>query len=158
MFRLNGTRYSWTSCAHSYDGIPFGEGMLAVDYTQTRDRKVVYGSRKSGKNIGTTSGKYATSGSIKMLKETWLQLQIYLTAKGLGSYGDASFTIIVQIAELSPGAIPIVVTLSGCQVKEVKDSFAEGIDELVTEITLNDGFDVSENGMVLYSLTRDLGV
>lgn len=158
MFRLNATRYSWNSVSASYDGIPFGEGLQAVDHTETRDRKVVYGSRKSGKNIGVTSGKYSTAGSIKMLKETAQQFLQYLTAKGLGSYGDASFTVILQIAELEPGSLPIVVTLSNCYIKEKKDSYAEGTDELVTEFTLNEGFDVTENGMTLASRTRDLGV
>ena len=158
MFRLNDTRYSWNSVSNTYDGIPVGEGMLALDYTQTRERKVVYASRKSGKNVGVTSGKYSTAGSFKMLRETAFQFETYLTVKGLGSIGDASFTLITQASELEPGAVPLVVTLSGCYIKEIKHSLAEGIDELVTEYTLNEGFDVTQNGMVLFSRIRDLGV
>lgn len=156
--RLNNIRLSWNSTVASIDGIPVGEGLQGIDYTQTRDRKVVYGSRKDGRNIGVTSGKYATSGSLKMTREAALPIQAYLTAKGLGSFGDASFTLIVQSIEPEPGSIPLLVTLSSCYIKEVKHSYAEGTDELVTEFTLNEGFDVEENGMVLYSRIRGLGL
>lgn len=159
MFRLNNTRLSWNSTTISLDGVPLGEGVLAVDYTQTRERKVVYGSRKDGRNVGVTSGRYATSGSIKLLRETAFKVLAQLSIKGLGSYGDplSGFTLVIQSMELEPGAIPLNVVLSNCLVKEVKHSLVEGVEELVSEITLNEGFEVSENGLVLFSRVRSIG-
>ncbi len=155
ILRLNRKRLSWNSLTLSYDGIPLGSGVLSIDYEQTRERKVVYGSRKSGKNVGTTSGKYTTTGSMKVIREVSEILKQYLTAKGLGSIGDASFTLILQAVEI-PGA-PLIVVLSDVEIKTIKFSSAEGVDELVDEYTFNEGFDVTENGMTLASRVREIG-
>lgn len=155
ILRVNRKRLSWNSLSLTYDGIPFGSGVLSIDYSQVRERKVVYGSRKSGKNVGTTSGKYSTSGSIKMLRETGDIFKKFMTAKGLGSIGDASVTIILQAVEI-PGS-PLTVVLSDVEIKEMKFSSAEGVDELVDEFVFNEGFDVLENGMTLASRVREIG-
>ena len=155
--RINNTRYSWNSLSFTYDGIPFGGGVLSLDYSQVRERKTVYGSRKSGKNVGVTSGKYTTSGSMKMLRETGNLFKTYMSTKGLLSIGDADVNLIIQIAEPVIGSIPQTIVLAGVYIKEMKFSTAEGVDELVDEFVFNDGFDVTENGMTLASRIREIG-
>lgn len=156
ILRVNRKRYSWNSTTVSYDGIPLGSGLISLDYSQKRERGILFGSRKSGKNIGTTSGRYITAASFKLVTETADVLKKYLTIKGLGSIGDASFTLIVQIAEPVIGAIPQTIVLADCEVEEMKKSFAEGVDGLVDEFVLCGGLDITENGMTLASRIREL--
>jgi hypothetical protein len=92
-----------------------------------------------------------------MLRDSFNKLALYLTVKGLGSYGDAEFTFTAQYIEPVVGQLPITVVIDGCNIEEVKESFAEGSDELVTEVTCN-ALTLTRNGMRLWSVVRGLPV
>lgn len=151
--RVNSTVLTWNSCAFKVDLDPF-EGILEFDYEQTRERKVVYGMRRDGTPLGKGSGKYSVKNvMLKMLRDSADMLTNYLTVKGLGSYGDAEFTLICEYVE--PGHTPIIVVVEGCTIDGEKDGNVEGTDELVTEFTIG-ALSLTKNGKRLWSVQREL--
>lgn len=155
IFRLNGVPYSWNSCIFAINGKPF-TGILELSYEQKRERKVVYGAKRDGTPLGITSGKYSVAScSLKTLRLTAFEIKAMLTPLGLGSYGDASFSIALQVVEPSLTAVPITVVISGCVISGVKETQAEGVEELVTEFEIT-AETVVENGLVLFSRQRAL--
>lgn len=156
VIRINHTIYSWLSTSYKIDGQPF-TGIVELNYEQKRERKVVYAAKKDGRPLGKTAGKYSVpSCSMKMLRDSADALTTYLTAKGLGSYGDAEFGMMVQVAEPVPGALPITVLMETCTIDGKKDAHAEGIDELVTEFEIG-CLQLTENGKRLWSVVRSIG-
>lgn len=153
IIRVNNTILSWNSFSLKVDGIPWN-GILGFDYEQKRERKVVYGARRDGRALGKTSGKYSVpTCTLTMLRDSWDKLSTYLTAKGLGSYGDAEFVFASQYIEPVPGSLPITVIGTGCTIDGEKDTNQEGIDELVTELTIG-CLSIIKNGKTLASLVR----
>lgn len=157
VIRVNSTIFSWTSCRFLIDGQPW-TGIVALDYEQKREKKVVYAAQQDGTPLGKTSGKYSVpSCSMKMLRDSADALTDYLTLTGLGSYGDAEFTILVQAIEPVIGAVPMTAILATCTIDGKKDGHEEGVDELLTEFEIG-ALSVTENGKQLWSLQRSLGV
>lgn len=158
--RLNSTPFSATSCGWLIAGAPF-VGITALSYGQKRERKKVWGSRRDGTALGMTSGKYDVDNpSITMLRSSYQRLIELLTLPGLGSYGDAIFPIVATYSEPQAslaGVPPIVVLIEGCRIVSEKDSYAEGIDEQVTELELA-AMSVTRNGLRLWSVVNGLGV
>jgi len=157
LVRINNTILSATSVRFLINGGPW-EGILALDFDQKRTRKKVYGARRSGKPLGRTSGKYEPGEpTLTMLKDSYDALTTDLALPNAGSYGDAEFTLVAQWLEPVPslvGAIsPITLVLSACCISGDKDSYAEGVDEAVVEVTL-DVMDITRNGKSLYSQIR----
>ena len=155
IIRVNNTPYSWNSTSTKFDGIPYN-GLLGFDYEQKRERKVVHAQKRNGRPIGKTAGKYSVpSMSLRMLRDSWDKLSTQLTAKGLGSYGDAEFVIIFQYVEPVIGATPITVICAGCTVDGVKSVNQEGIDESVVELEIG-CLSIIENGKSLASIVRSI--
>jgi len=155
--RVNNTVYSWTSCKFAIDGMPTG-GIVAVDYEQKRERKIVYSNRQDGTPVGWTSGKYSVpSFSIKMLRSWADTFTTYLTAIGLGSYGDAEWAFSAQLIEpaLPIPALPLILLGSPCTIIGEKDAHEEGIDELLTEYDIA-CLAMTKNGKQLWSAIRSL--
>lgn len=151
IIRVNNTILSWNSCSFKVDGIPYN-GITAFDYEQKRERKLVHGAKRDGRPLGKTSGKYSVpSCSMTMLRDSFDKLTTYLTVKGLGSYGDAEFILIVQYIE--PLQPPITVLCTGCTIDGDKDAQQEGIDELLTEVTIG-CLEIVKNGKRLASVVR----
>lgn len=151
LIRVNTTLLSWNSLSFKVDGIPFN-GLLAFDYEQKRERKVVYAAKKDGTPLGKTSGKYSVpSCALTMLRDSYDKLTTYLTGKGLGSYGDAEFSFTVSYVE--PGQLPITILGYGCTIDGDKDSNAEGTDEATTEVEIG-CLRLLRNGKSLASLVR----
>lgn len=151
--RVNNTIYSWNSCLQKVDNSP-STGIVEVSYEQKRERKIVYAGRKDGRPLGWTIGKYsAPTFTLKMLKDTAEAFTDYLTTQGKGSYGDAEFGYMLQIAEPVQGSRPLTISAPICVITGKKDSAAEGIDELVTEFELATLFFI-ENGKRLFSAQR----
>jgi len=153
--RVNGVIYSGNSCSFTVNGAPM-VGVLELSYEQKRTRKAVYGAKRSGTVLGKTSGKYEVSCTLKLLRSTEDWLTTFLTPFGLGSYGDAQFLLTVSTFEpaITP-AVPLVSVLLGCTIDGKKNSHAEGIDELVSELEIG-VMTVTENGKILWSLVRDV--
>lgn len=153
--RLNGTMYSWTSCEFTIDSLEY-EGFLDVDYEQKRERKVVFGARRDGRPLGKTAGKYTVPTlTLKVLRATAKMIKEYLTAQGLGSFGDAVFTLAISVYEPDVIDTPITVIFETCTFDGEKNGHSEGIDELVTEITVG-CLSLTENQMQLWSLLRGI--
>lgn len=137
--RVNGVPYSWNSVGHSFNLLPY-KGILASNFKESREVKLVHAAQQDGTPLGITAGIYKVeSTSFRMLRESASLLMVDLTALGLGSYGDASFTYTCQIFEPTlqvPPALPITTTLVGCRITGVEEKQELGVDELVTEFTV----------------------
>jgi hypothetical protein len=113
---------------------------------------VVYAAKRDGRPLGKTTGKYSVpTCTLTVLRDTWDKMSTQLTLKGLGSFGDAEFAFISQFVE--PLQAPITVIGTGCTIDGVKHTNQEGIDELVTEVTIG-CLALLENGKSLASLIR----
>lgn len=158
ILRVNGIQVSWHETSFRINGLPY-YGILALDYEQKRERKIVYGSKRNGLPLGRTAGKVSFTASMKMLRASADQLTTMLTPLGAGSYGDANFIISVQyIIPVLPGnppQPPITVILTDCTIDDKKDSNAEGVDEAVSEIELG-VLGITENGKSIASLVRSI--
>jgi hypothetical protein len=155
IIRVNNTILSWNSFSFKIDGIPW-VGITSFDYEQKRERKVVHAAKRDGRPLGKTSGKYTVpSCKLTMLRDSYDKLTTILTAKGLGSYGDAEFTFIAQYIE--PLQPPITVIGTGCTIDGEKEAQAEGVDELVTEVEIG-CLALSKNGKSLASLIRAIPI
>lgn len=156
--RLNNAIYSWEDCLFKVDNqqtTPLGNAwnIVACDVADKRERKVVYSNRRSGRPRGRTRGKYSVEAvPLKMLEAQAIELLSYLQLSSGGlSYGDTQFTLTIQVSTpLVIGSIPITTILTDCTVDGVKDSFEEGIDENVTEVTLG-VLTATRNGLKLWS-------
>ena len=152
-FNFNGTIYAWESVIVRVDAMALS-GALSLDYEEARKRTKVYGSKRDGRALGRTSGSVEIpDASFKVLRATANSILGYLTAKGLGSYGDAEFTLIAQYVE--PGQPPITVIATACTIDGEKDTNQEGIDELVTEFTIGT-LEIIKNGKRLASVLRSV--
>lgn len=157
--RLNGSPYSAASCSWNIALAPY-VGITALNYEDKRERKLVYASRKAGTPLGMTAGKYSVGAvSITMLRSSFDILSTGLTILGLGSFGDAVFPIVATYSEPAAqlqGVAPIVVMIDGCRITGVKESFAEGFDELLTDVEIM-AMSITRNGKRLWSLVNGLG-
>lgn len=155
VIRLNNTVFSHQSCAWRFDAIPY-DGILSFDFEDKRERKIVYGAKRSGRPIGWTAGKYTVPPlKLVMLRDSADRLMTQMTAKGLGSFGDAEFNITLQYIELP--APPVTISFEPCCITGIKESTAEGIEELTTELEIA-CLSITRNAKRLWSVVRSLGL
>lgn len=156
VFRVNDAIHSWNSCRHLIDVEPFS-GVVSVDFNESRERKLVYGGRRDGLPLGMTTGKYDPGVvGVKYLSDQWDLVSTYLTEKGLGSIGDATFTHTIESSEGGDVEVPVIITLAtGCRVQKVHQAFEEGIEENLVEVELR-VMQLVTNGKVLFSLARNI--
>lgn len=155
LVRLNNTVYSWNSTRFTVNGDPYTGGLVAVEWAQKRERKLVHAGDPAGRPKGWTSGKYSVPTlKFKFLKDSGAALRAELALTGAGSYGDAEFVFTLQCIEpVVPPNIPIILTGNPCTITDVHEAREEGIDEIVEEwdvMCLN----LLENGLALWSLAR----
>jgi hypothetical protein len=136
--RVNNIPYSWTSCAHFFNGSPY-KGVTKTNWKESRKRIFVPSAAQDGTPLGITSGVYRVeSVSFTLLRDSWEQgLATELTALGAGSYGDASFDYLLTLFE--PGiSLPSSTIIGGCVIEEIEEDqeFSEdGGPYLVTVLT-----------------------
>jgi hypothetical protein len=151
--RLNNTIYSWGSMIFRIDG-QAKRGLVAADWEQVRERKLVHDNAPNQKPVGKTIGRYEVKSlSMKLLTDEWDALTTYLTTTGLGSYGDAEFTFMIQSNEL--GLAPLTVIGTGCNITSEKEATEEGIEENLTEIGIT-CMSLTRNGKRLWSVAKDI--
>jgi hypothetical protein len=163
--RWNNKIVSAKSCSFTLAGVPF-VGITALDYEEKLEKKIVHAANRSGAPLGTTAGKYEASASFTMLHDVFHKKFLPLmagmsTALGFapGSWGAAPpWPLIAQYKE---GPIPPdVVTITGCEITGAKDTYQEGVDELVVEVSLVAmtivRTTVFTGPVTLYDRTRDL--
>lgn len=136
LFRLNSVPFSWTSCSHFFNGLPY-KGVTSVNVKETREVKLVHAAQQDGTPLGITSGIYKVESlSFTLLRDSAAGLLTDLSLLGFGSYGDAEFLYVLKIFEPSlPPSIPTGLAVSGCRVTGIEEKQEMGSDELVTEIT-----------------------
>jgi hypothetical protein len=158
--RVNRVPYSWTSCSHFFNGLPY-KGLTAVSFKETREVKLVHAAQQDGTPLGITAGIYKVENlSFTFLRDSAAQLMSDLTDAGLGSFGDAEFTYVLSVFEpVTPPSLPLQTVLTGIRITGVEDKHAMGADELVTEISAQAMFvmrTVAGKPMNLWSTTRSL--
>jgi hypothetical protein len=153
--RLQGTIFSGKSCEFDF-GFGSVEGCLKAGGDQKRERKVVHGSRRDGRPIGLTAGKVEPGKFTAALLATTAEMLFeFLTIAGLGSIGDAVIPITVSVFEPDNSDIPQTITFDNCALTSTKQSWDEGIEELVTELEFQP-IGQDQNAQVLYSLIRNI--
>ncbi len=161
--RVNRVPYSWTSCAHFFNGLPY-KGLTGVTFKESREVKLVHAAQQDGTPLGITSGIYKVENlSFTLLRDSASALLADLTLFGLGSYGDAEFVYIMQLFEpvIPPGipSLPSNVIIAGCRITGVEEKQEMGSDELVTEISAQGLYIVRTVGgvpLTLWSQIRTL--
>lgn len=150
--RVNSTIYSWESTILKLDNTPW-TNILSIDHEQKRERKVVHGMRLDGTPLGKTRGKYTVPAfNMKFLVDSYDALTSYLVTKtGSPSYGDAEFTITLQVVDpnLNSGK-PLTTVALNCTIDGEKESKEEGIDESLVEVAIG-CLKMTKNGKTLFS-------
>jgi hypothetical protein len=154
LVRINDEVLSWNSCLFKFNGIPF-TGITSFNYKEKRERALVHGARRDGQPLGMTVGKYSVEEmTLTMLRDSANRLTDLLTPLGLGSYGDASFVMIVQYAEPAQPQNLVTVIAQGCRVVSASDANQEGVEALVTEFGIQ-CMNITKNGKRLWSVVRN---
>lgn len=156
---LNRTRYSQKSCGFLIGGAPY-VGVTALDYADMIEDALVHGANRDGAPLGSTSGKYVPDVcKITMLADVFRKkflpqhAALSLAVGGIATISAHRFPIIVNFREgLAP---PDVDILSGCRVLGVSDTYAEGADVKLTEVTVR-VLSITRNGIALFDRSRSL--
>ncbi len=160
VFRLNRVPYSWVSCAHFFNGLPY-KGLTATNFKETREVEVVHGAQQDGTPLGITGGIYKVENtSFTLLRDSANALLLDLTLLGAGSYGDAEFTYTLQLFEPTvPPSMPSTTIITGCRVIGVEEKQEQGSGKLVTEVSVQAMYVVRNIGGIptqLWSKVRSL--
>jgi hypothetical protein len=163
VLRVNDTIYSWNSCRFSIADMPY-IGILSLDFADALDAPYVWGAKRSGRPLGTVSGKY-TPQDVKLvtLRDTADDITTMLTALAVttalsSSYGKARFPVLLQVSEELPSGVglpALTVLLDTCRIVGVHETQDEGTEKLVTEFTIKP-LSISRNGKTLWALEDDL--
>lgn len=122
----------WKSVVFKIDG-EFYEGLKGIGYSEKVERKLVHGSRRDGRPLGMTPGKYSVDKvSLEVLVETASIIKQRLAERGNGSAGAVEFTVSAQILQRSGTVIDV--TIAGCRITTSDQDFKEGTDELTTKL------------------------
>jgi hypothetical protein len=152
--RLQGTIFSEKSCEFDWGFGPMS-AILKAGGDAKRERKLVASSRRDGQPLGFTAGKF-TPGKLTfaMVATTAAMLEEFLD-DGNGSIGDTVFNPTVSLYEPdTPNQGVITVQFNGAVLTSWKETYDEGIDELLTEYEA-DFLSCSRNGRVLFSILRN---
>ena len=154
--RQQGTIYSGKSCLFDF-GFDYVEGCMKAATEAKRERKLVPGSRRDGRPLGFTAGKFVP-GTFKfaLLSTTASMLNEYLGAQSLGSITDTIFQPTVQLYEPDKLAdVPITVRFVNAVITSWAENYDEGIDETVTEYEAM-FIDVQRNNFLFWSAMRNI--
>jgi hypothetical protein len=157
--RINDVIYGANSLAWLIDDAPY-VGIQAFDYSEKRDRKLVYGGRRDGTPLGMADGQYSVDAlSMTMLLASFDILTTSLSAKGGGSYGDARFPINVSISDYQAqlqNVLPVSIDIVGARISGVKAGRATENNEQTVDVTMM-ALSLTRNGKRLWSLQNGLG-
>lgn len=161
LIRINGTVCSWNSVTVKLAETAYS-GFLKVDYEEKLEKTLVYGSRRDGKPLGKTTGKYTPGPlSVILLRETWQTLirpaltLLGVAGVGAGGYGNSTFPFSISVDEIFAGVLPSIAIFDGCTVDGVKYPAAEGNEALTVELEIG-YLSLSENGQQIWSPVRSI--
>jgi hypothetical protein len=150
---INGDVHNWTSVRIKKNGQSWS-GVTAINWSQKRERAMLYGAAKHGAPRGRTSGKYSVdSASMKMAKGSAaiFKKELAQQAPDQKSFGNVEFDITVQF--IASGEQAITVELQRCVITGTSSTNEESsTDALVEEFTLS-VMRVVEDGLTLYDAT-----
>ena len=99
VFRIGGFMFSRTSVAVKVDGVPY-TGIFDISGEESREGELVHGQRTDGTPLGITSGLYMPGPfTFSAYPDTAEQVLSQLSILGLGSFGNALFTLNLEIFE-----------------------------------------------------------
>lgn len=149
---INGTPFSWASTAVSFlwtGGVYSTPLLTEINYSHKIDRSKVRGA--GSKALGATRGEHDCEGSFKMFASGWDDFRnlLYLSPDAIiagGKIGVVKFDLLFMQQE---GILPPrSVTLSKCQIAEIKGGSKQGTEADEVEVSLL-VMDVLENGFSL---------
>jgi hypothetical protein len=155
---INGDAHSWTSVRVKKGGQSWS-GVTAINWSQKRERSMLYGAGKHGAPRGRTAGKYSVdAASMKMSKGSAAAFKkdLALLAQDRKSYGNVEFDITVQF--INSGDQAVTVELQRCVITGTSSTNEEtSSDALIEEFTLS-VMRVVEDGLTLYDATTTRSV
>lgn len=153
IFRVNDTIFSDNSCTLLIDLDPYN-GFKALDFEDSIEAPVQYGTRRDGRPLGTPSGKYVPGmAKLTLLRDSADRFTSYLSVKGALSIGDARFNLTLQVFEPIPSGVgsPLLITmLETCRVLKIKETAGEA---LTTEFDIQP-LQLTRNNKRLWSVVR----
>ena len=155
--RVNTVCLSFNSVRVTVDNQPI-ESFVGVDWQEERETRQIASNSADALPIGMSRGKYKIERfPLRVLTDGSNALKRYLTAKaatqGFMSLSDATFILGVQLSGLDAGDyLPSITAFASCRVLGEKRVHAEGVDELVTELTIG-CLGATQDGTSLWSAT-----
>lgn len=139
---INGHQFSFTSIEVWMGGIPLPNiAFKSINYKNKLTPGVMRGTRPH--KLGRTRGEHDPTADCEIYRLAWENLRVTLGIGGVG-YGETSFDILVQFAEL-PTSPVLTDRIVACRVTETDYSNQSGTDPSTVKLTL-DPMDILENG------------
>lgn len=158
--RIGSETWAWSSCSFTVDGFPT-EGVVALDFEEKLEVRTVYSNRQDIAPLGQSAGRYQVAAfPLRMLRDSARALKAYLDAtakaKGLGSYGQATFTLGLQLTGRDVGdSLPSTTYFASCRIVSEKPDQEEGTRALVTEFSVA-CLGIVKDGISLWNALPDI--
>lgn len=120
---VNGVEFDHSSLEVSFDGVPV-QSVSEISCSQSLEPGTRRGT--SAAKLGRSRGPYNAEGSFTVSRADYKILVAQLSAKGLGGYGEAPFTITMTFFEV--GSDPAVTVVRGCRITNDDFSSSAGSD------------------------------
>jgi hypothetical protein len=140
--RINNQTYAWSSLAFTVDGMAT-EGIVAVDYEDSLELRVIPSNVQDTLPLGMSLGRYQVGRfPLRMLRDSALALKNYLTTKApaaqSGSYGQATFTLGLQLSAVDApsGGVGSTTVFANCRIVGERAVHEEGIAAAITEFSV----------------------
>ena len=159
--RVNNTVWSWGSARFLVDGNAT-EGMVALDFTDELEPRIIESNVQDGLPLGMSGGRYRVGlFPMTMLSDSAKALKRYLAAKGatqgIGSY-SATFDLGIQlVGRDSADYMPSTTAIVSCRIVGERTVHEEGIDEALTEFRIG-CLGITRDGVSLYNALAGVGV
>lgn len=160
--RINRTTWGWSSVIFTIDGSPC-EGLVAADWEEQLELRVVGSNVQDGLPLGMSSGHYQVGRfPVRMLTDTARALKKYLTARAVSaassSFMQAVFSAAIQLSGSdAPDALPSTTVFSNCRIVGEKRVVEEGTGAVVTEFAFACLAIASDGATVFNALAGSLG-
>jgi hypothetical protein len=130
------------------------DGWFGFTYKDTRERKIVQGSRRDLTPIGKTAGIYMPGAlTLKFAEQSAQMIKEYLASQDPNgtSYGDAEWDMTVSLQEVdTPNAPNILYTFADCTCEGDGLDAKNDAEELIHEFEIK-FLRSNQNGLTLYS-------
>lgn len=143
ILRISGFIFSRTSAQITIDGVPYTGFLEVGGLEEAREGELIHGQRTDGTPLGVTSGLYMPGPlTFKTEIATGEMICEQLTVKGLGSFGSALWTFIMEIFE-NPALPSLTIAATKCKIEKRKVGVPTDASALATE------FECKHQGMTM---------